>query len=183
MQSKHFEPMHRQRLTADTLLVKEFGVGGGKRIEIETDHLKLSAYPSQDVVRRGNRITLVLDVELPPKMHLYAPGVEGYRPVALGVGDHPAIRAHETEFPDSRLLHLEAIRETVPVYEGSVRIFQDVTISPMYRDTSLRIPATFSYQACDDRVCYAPAEIPLAFELALTEHDAERVPERLRKDP
>jgi len=173
--------MHRQRLTADTLLVKEFGVGGGKRIEIENDHLKLSAYPSQNEVRRGNRITLVLEVELPPKMHLYAPGVEGYRPVDVSVAEHPAVQAHEPEFPESRMLHLEAIQETVPVYDGTVRILQDVTISPRYREASLQIPATFSYQACDDRVCYLPTQVPLTFHLTLDDHDGQRVPEALRK--
>ncbi|HXV65357.1 MAG TPA: redoxin domain-containing protein, partial [Vicinamibacteria bacterium] len=75
--SKFFEPGHRQRMTADSILVREFGVGGGKRTEIQGKHMKLVTYPAQDVVRRGNRVTLVMEVELPEKMHLYAPGVEG----------------------------------------------------------------------------------------------------------
>ena len=181
--SKHFEEGYRQRLTADTLLVKEFGVGGGKRVEIETTHFKLSAFPSQDDVRRGNRIALVLDIELPPRMHLYAPGVEGYTPVALTIGEHPAILAHETEFPDSEMLHLEAIQETVPVYEGRARILREITISPRYREPTLEIPATFSYQACDDTVCYLPAKLPVTFHLTLSDHDTERVPEAMRKTP
>lgn len=181
VQSKYFEQMHRQRVTADTLLVKEFGVGGGKRVEIETNHLKLRAFPSQGEVRRGNRISLVLEIELPPKMHVYAPGVEGYRPVALTLGENPALLVHDTDFPESRTIHLEAIGETVPVYEGRARILQDVTISPRYREPSLEIPATFSYQACDDRVCYIPTKVPVTFHLKLADHDGERVPEAMRK--
>lgn len=181
VKSKHFEPMHRQRLTTDTVLVKEFGVGGGKRVEIETSHLKLVAFPSQDEVRPGNRIALVLEVELPPGMHVYAPGVEGYRPVTLTLDEHPALLVHAPEFSEARKLHLKAIGETVPVFEGRARILQEVTISPFYQEPRLEVAATFSYQACDERVCYAPAKVPLTFHLTLAEHDRERAPEALRK--
>ena len=34
--------------------------------------------------------------------------------------------------------------------------------------TSLTIRGTLDYQACDDKVCYAPASIPLSFTFDLT---------------
>ena len=34
--------------------------------------------------------------------------------------------------------------------------------------TELTIPLTFSYQACDDMMCYIPAEIELTFKLKRT---------------
>ncbi len=91
---------------------------------------------------------------------------------------------------DPEILHLEAIKETVPVYENHVRILQDVTISPRLpgwdsaetADSKVVLPATFSYQACDDRICYAPAKIPLTFTLNVVAHDVERVPENLRRE-
>jgi hypothetical protein len=190
VRSKYFQDSHRQRFTADTILVKEFGVVGNGQLEVTTNHLTLSAFPSQDLVRRGNRITLVLDIELPPKMHVYAPGVEGYHPVAFALDDRPYVKFHETVFPEPEILHLEAIKETVPVYENHVRILQDVTISPRLpgwdsaetADSKVVLPATFSYQACDDRICYAPAKVPLTFTLNVVAHDVERVPENLRRE-
>jgi hypothetical protein len=180
VRSKYFEEMHRQRFTADTLLIKEFNVGGGRRTEVRTDHLTLTAFASQDAIRRGNIISLVLDLDLPPKMHVYAPGVEGYRPISVTVEENPALKIHPTTFPEARMLHLEAIEETVPVYDGKVRIFQDVTISPRYRESEIAISATFSYQACDDRLCYPPTKVPLEFVLEVGCHDGERSPENLR---
>ena len=187
--SKFFEPGHRQRLTAGSLLVREFGAGGGTRLQIYTDHLKLTAYPAQDDARRGNRITLVMELELPPKMHVYAPGVEGYRPVSVAVFEAPYLKAHDTVFPESEVMHLPAIQESVPVFHGSVRILQDVTLSPRLPGydqpdvTELEISATFSYQACDDRVCYLPTELPVTFKLELLPHDAKRAPEEIRHKP
>ena len=83
-------------------------------------------------------------------------------------------------FGDGRAKLLEAIKETVPVYEGKVRIFQDVTISPFYEETEMEISATLSYQACDDRICYPPAKVPLRFVLEVGGNDSQRVPEHLQ---
>ena len=187
--AKYFEPGHRQRVTADSLLVREFGLGGGTRMQIDTDHLKLTAYPAQDDARRGNRITLVMELELPPKMHVYAPGVEGYRPVSVSVSEAPYLKVHDTVFPEPAVLHLPVIQESVPVFHGSVRILQDITLSPRLPGydqpevKELEIAATFSYQACDDKVCYLPTELPVTFKLQLLPHDAERAPEEIRHKP
>ena len=186
VRAKYFEQMHRQRYTADSILVREYGGAGGKRVEAVTDHLRLEAFSAQDVASRGNRVTLAFDLHLPPKMHVYAPGVKGYRPISIEVDENPSLLAHETNFPESEVLHLEAIKETVPVYHGRARILKDVTISPRFRDEKIGIPVTFSYQACDDRVCYPPTSVKLALELALVPHDTERAPEAIQrkgKDP
>ena len=180
VRAKYFEPMHRQRYTADSILVREFGASAGRRVEVVTDHLRLVAFPAQDVASPGNRITLALDLDLPPKMHVYAPGVEGYRPVAVEI-DHPSLQSHQTDFPVPEILHLEAIKETVPVYHGRVRILKDVTISPRLLDEKVAIPIAFSYQACDDKVCYAPSKVKFEVEVELVPHDTERAPEALQK--
>lgn len=179
--SKYFEPGHRQRVTADSVLVKELGVGGGTRTRVDARQFTLTAYPAQDEVRRGNRVTLVMEIELPDKMHLYAPGVEGYTPVRVTIPEIPYLRAHETTFPKSEILLLPAIGEAVPVYHSSVRILQDVTISPRYPDgDALSIPVTFTYQACDDKVCFIPSQLELTFDMKLTDHDGTRVPDELQ---
>ena len=181
VRSKYFEESHRQRFTADTVLTREFGVGGGERQIVQTQHLTLRAYPSEDTVRPGNRLMLVVEIEMPPKMHVYAPGVAGYRPVSFSIEENPALRVHEPEFPKPEILHLPVIQERVPVYQGKVRITRDVTLSPRFKGPELEIPASFAYQACDDRVCYPPTTVPFRFKLRLESHDRERVPESLRK--
>lgn len=179
--SKYFEPGHRQRVTAESVLVKAFGVGGGSKTRVDAGQFTLTAYSAQDEVRRGNRVTLVMEVELPEKMHLYAPGVEGYTPTSVTIPEIPYLEAHETTFPEAEVMELPAIGEVVPVFHGSVRILQDVTVSPRFPDgDTLSIPATFSYQACDDKVCFIPSKLELSFDMKLTSHDGTRVPDAIQ---
>jgi hypothetical protein len=180
--SKYFQESHRQRYTADTILLKEYDVGGWHRMEARTEHLTLTAYASQETVRRGNRITLVLEGELSPKMHVYAPGVQGYLPVDFSIEESWYLKAHPPEFSKSEILYLAAIQERVPVYQGTFKVTRDITISPKLREeSSLEIAAVFKYQACDDQICYIPAKIPLTFTMTMQEHDDEKVPEAMRR--
>ncbi len=182
VREKFFEHDLRERVTADTILTKEFGISGGRRVEIRTDHLTLTAYASQDTARRGNRITLILDVQLPPKMHIYAPDVEGYLPTSFSIRSNPVFTVHDPTFPKPEILDLPAIKERVPVYEGKLRVSRDITISPELRDAKqLEISGAFGYQACDDKICYTPRTVPLNFLIKLVPHDDERVPEALRR--
>jgi hypothetical protein len=181
--SKYFEESHRQRFTADTILVKEFGLGGSRKTEVRTDHLKIDAFASQYAARPGNRISIVLDIELPDRMHLYAPGAEGYKTVSLNIQEDPALKIHDPQYPAAKIMYLRVIKERVPTYEKKVRITRDVTISPGYRPNNLVISGTFDYQACDEKICYLPVKVPLRFELEIQEHDNKRVPDSVRNKP
>ena len=181
VQSKYFEEDHRERYTANSILTREYGVSGGRRVEVQTDHLKLTAYPSENSVRGGNRITLVIEIELPEKMHIYAPGVEGYKPAVFSIDENSLLRSHGADFPDAEILHLPAINERVPVYQHQVLITQDVTVSPRARGPELIVRGSFEYQACDDKICYLPTTVPCDFEIEVGRHDVERAPAALRR--
>jgi len=176
---KFFAPDYRERFTADTILLKTFGIGGGTRIEAELPQFRLAAYPIQDAVRRGNRIVLVADIDLPPRMHLYAAGSD-YRPVDLKISDHPALSPGELVVPEPEILYLDVIDERVPVYHGTVRIQREVTLSAEYTESIIEIASVLSYQTCDDEICYVPAEFPLSFELEVLPLDGKRAPKDIR---
>jgi hypothetical protein len=73
------------------------------------------------------------------------------------------------------------LNEHVPVYQRPFRIVQDVMLDPS-RDgslalkdvTRLTITGTFDYQACDDKVCFAPQSIPLSWSIGVKPLDRER---------
>jgi len=113
---------------------------------------------SSSVVHAGDTITLTLDVELKPGMHVYAPGAEGYIPISWTLPDSPAYKASDVELPEAHKLYLQAINETVPVYEGRFRVTRKLTIAAPGHIT---IDGTFRYQACDDQMCYKPEKLPL----------------------
>ncbi|MGB9008361.1 MAG: protein-disulfide reductase DsbD domain-containing protein [Candidatus Acidiferrales bacterium] len=138
----------------------------------------------------GNRVTLIAQIELPPNVHVYSPGVQGYKPIQLTLSPADGIEFAPVAFPTSKVLYLAAIEEHVPVFEGKFRITQDVTVtvsktrdivrSLVSAGKTISITGVLSYQACDDRVCYPPASVPVMWSLQVLPLDLKRSPESIR---
>ncbi|MEI4878535.1 hypothetical protein, partial [Klebsiella pneumoniae] len=80
-------------------------------------------------------------------------------------------------------LHLKVIKETVPVYEGHIRLLRDVIIgqdaalAPLLGpDRTLTVEGSFRYQACDEKECYPPKSIPLKWTVHVDALDRQRAP-------
>jgi len=190
VRAKYFEEDYRDRYTAANILWRQFGPDSGPaQATAETPHLKLSLSASDAEARPGTRVTLALEIELKRGMHVYAPGVEGgYIPIAWSMAESKGWRAEAVAWPPSKKLRLEAIKETVPVYDGKLRLGRDVTIgqnrdlAPLLgADRKLEVSGTFRYQACDDKECYPPQTIPLRWTFHVNPLDSRRVPAGLQR--
>lgn len=189
VKAKYFEEDHRERYTAANILVREFGEGGSARTTVETKHLKLSYTASDSDLRPGGRTALVLDIELEPRMHVYAPGVGGgYIPIDCSMPESKAWLAQPVGYPSSRKLHLPAINETVPVYQGHLRLLRDLTIgqnaelaSLLGPDRTITVEGRFRYQACDDKECYPLQNIPLKWTFRIESLDSQRAPAEMQR--
>ncbi len=191
VQAKFFEQSYRDRFTTGLIMVRQLGVDlGAPRTEIETDHLTVSSWAGDQVLIGGNRVALVLDIDLKDKMHVYAPEVEGYIPIDWTIEEAAGLTSYAPTYPQSETLHLPAIDEKVPVYQGSVRLITDIKIGQkkqlghlMNELGELTVRGRLRYQACDDKICYLPQEIPLEWTFGLDDTDRTRVPEELRRNP
>ena len=189
VEAKFFEQKYSDRFTPGSVLVRTLNSDGlGARSETRTKHLTVTTSASDAIVRGGNRISLVIEVELDPKMHVYAPGVEGYIPIDWVMEAEQGIEIYPATYPESELLHLVAIDEIVPVYNDRFRIVKDVLLGKpddlkalAGGGDELVLRSTFRYQACDDKLCYLPDEVPLEWRFQLEEHDRTRVPEDLQR--
>jgi DsbC/DsbD-like thiol-disulfide interchange protein len=187
--AKYFEDDFRQRYTAADVLMHQFGVIPAQaKSDVEGKQLKLTASASNAVVTVGQRLALTLDIELKPNMHVYAPGVEGYIPIDWTMKESDAGAVHEVSFPKAEKLHLPAIDETVPAYTGRFRLSRDVTIAAADKVKPLldgsgqfTVEGTLRYQACDDRVCYVPQNLPVKWALQFQDLDRQRVPADLQR--
>ena len=188
VKSKYFEADFRERYAASDILVHEFGDKPGARASvIETKHLRLTPSSSETIVHWGQRIALALDIDLKPGMHVYSPEVKGYIPIQWNMMTTPAFRAHPPVWPVAKNLYLKAIQETVPVYMGRFRLVSEITmgsdpqVKPLLDQVGdLVIESSFRYQACDDRECYLPQNIPLKWTLHYADLDRQRVPPELQ---
>jgi hypothetical protein len=171
VKAKYFEDDFRERQTAAVILMREFGIEPtAKHSSITAKHVSLSTSASTETAHMGQHISLLLDINLPPRVHVYAPGVQGYIPIDWQQTDSPAAKIAAPHFPAAQTLFLEAIKEKVPVYEGHIRLTREVVftndkdIAPLVdKDGNLTLQGTFRYQACDDEKCFLPETVPLTW--------------------
>jgi peroxiredoxin len=176
--------------TVASVLVHQFGIlAPASRAELENKQLQLSYGASNRSVQAGQRVTLELDIDLKPKMHVYAPGVQNsYLPIDWTITDSALATAHEIALPKPEMLKLEAIGETVPVFTGKLRLTRDITFgdeaklkAALDADGNVVVDGILHYQACDDSICYIPKDLPLKWKFHYDELDNERSPVAIRR--
>jgi hypothetical protein len=188
--TKFFQEDYRVRDTAASILLRQFGLKVPKQEAINAKHATLQAWVSGGELRPGQRVTLSLDVALPRRVHVYAPGVQGYKPVALKLSESRAFQPDVPVFPNSKTVRLAAIQETVPVYERQFRLLQTITLGSaqqveplLNKDRQLAIEGQFLYQACDDRQCFVPETVPLRWVVKVEPFDRTRAPVEMQRQP
>ncbi len=186
---KYFETNYQERNSPGLILLRQFG------IQPETPHdsrrgkhLAVTTSATETLARPGLKLGLVVDISLDDKVHVYAPGVQGYIPIAWNLSDSAAWQAGAVNFPAAHNLKLDAINETVPVFTGhfhlerEITLANDKTIRPMLDSSgNLTIEGSLRYQACDDRLCYIPETIPLKWTIRVEPFDRTRVAAELQR--
>ena len=186
---KFFNKENNDRFMSANILVRQFGAKVGERQgEAKSKHLTLEWSATNTTLRPGQRSALVLHVKLKPGMHLYAPGDHEYISVDWPMEAPAGTEILEVKYPQAEMVNLPVIKQTVPVYEGSLELVRDIHLlggsllpDSLEGQDSLEIQGEFKYQACDDKACYLPATIPLKWTFTLAPHDLERVPEEIRR--
>ena len=127
------------------------------------------------------------EVDLPVDTHVYAPGVKGYKPIQLMLEAPPELKLDAPRYPESKILYLAAINESVPVFEGKFRIFEDVTLSADRKlmasigaGKTVTVKGTLLYQACDSIKCYVPQKTEVSWSAQVMPLDTERAPQAIQ---
>ena len=189
IREKFFEAKYRERLTGNSVIAKLFPELGQEVTEtVEAPHLELALEQSDLTGVPGTRITLAAEVRLPPDVHVYAPGAQGYKPIELVLDAMPELEFKPTVYPPSKTLYLPAIKERVSVFEGTFRLSQDVKVSTgsefwgsLGKDGKVfTISGKLEYQTCDKTICYLPTSIPVKWQLHVFPLDRTRAPLDIR---
>jgi peroxiredoxin len=189
IREKFFEAKYRERLTGNSVLSKLFPeLGEEVTANVEAPHLQLTVGQSDRAGVPGNLVTLTAEVRLPPDVHVYAPGTQGYKPIKLVMDPLPDFEFRPASYPRSKILYLPAIKERVPVFEGTFRIRQELKVNSMADFSNslgtdgkmVAIKAHLEYQACDSKICFLPATVPLEWQLQVLPLDRQRAPEDIR---
>jgi len=187
IREKYFTAKYTDRLTANNVIAKLFPeLSAEVSQSVEAPHLRLTLAQSDRSVIPGGRVSLIADIELPPDVHVYSPGVQGYKPIQLALQNLPGVELQPVAYPSAKVLYLAAIQENVPVFEGKFSITQDVTVTPSKPADALRslvsaertisVAGELKYQACDKTVCYPPTSVPVSWQLQILPLDLKRSP-------
>jgi thiol:disulfide interchange protein DsbD len=143
-----------------------------KTTKTMTDHLEIATSITDAALEPGAKVTLAVDVTPHERIHVYAPGNDNYIPVSLQIDSQPALTIPPPEFPPAEDFYFAPLNEHVKVYQKSFRIVQHVTLAAtdefresLKKQPSLTIKGTVRYQACDDRVCFAPTRVPVSWTI------------------
>jgi AhpC/TSA family protein/cytochrome c biogenesis DsbD-like protein len=190
IREKYFEEKYTDRFTANNVLTKMFPeLAEGVSQKIEAPHISLELRQSDRTVFPGNRVSLTARIELPPDVHVYAPGVTGgYKPIQLEINPSPEIQLIPPVYPAAKILYLEAIKERVPVLEGQFQIAFDIKIAASpdvmrslgENGKTITISGQLKYQACDKTKCFLPISVPVSWQLEILPLDRQRSPEAIR---
>jgi peroxiredoxin len=173
--SRFFEDFYIERNTVSSVMLK-LGVGTApvNATKISTAHLEATTYPSDAVVAPGNRITLTMEIVPRRGMHVYAPGASGYRVIALEVESQSFVRVLPTAYPPSEIYFFAPLKERVLVYQKAFKLQRDVVIegtphaqAALKGKDAVTLTGTLDYQACDDKLCFNPASLPLTWTMSL----------------
>lgn len=173
--SRFFEDFYFERNTTSSLMLK---LGSGAvpvaATRASTAHLDMTTYASDAAVAPGNRFTVVLSVVPKPGMHVYAPEASNYRVVTLTIAAQPFVRILPMRYPAPATYFFAPLNERVAVYQKPFTLLREVVLegtpeaqAALKGKDSITLTGTFDYQACDDKICFNPASVPLSWSLAL----------------
>lgn len=189
IREKFFEAKYRDRLTGNNLIAKLFPELGDEVSDtVDAPHLQVAVQQSDDTSVPGGRITLTAEVRLPRDVHVYAPGTKGYKVVDLSIEPQPGLEVTPAAYPRPKVLYLAAIKERVPVFDGTFRIRQDLKVSSAAAFSNslgtagktFTIAGKLAYQACDSKQCFFPMSVPIHWQVQVMPLDRQRAPENIQ---
>jgi hypothetical protein len=173
--ARYFEAAYQERNTVASILTRQGATPAGAVATVRTSHLTVQAAASDNVVSPGSRFSLSIEVTPRRGMHVYAPGKHDYQVVRFVPDTRPWLRAQPLTYPPSEIYHFVPLDERVETYLKPFTLVQDLTIlatpeaqKQLAAEKTVTVSGTLEYQACDDKICYAPAKVPLSFTLELT---------------
>lgn len=179
--SRFFEQAYQERSTVGSIMARLGNNVDVRATTLSSPQLELTSFATDSTVAPGTQFSVVLDVRPAQGVHVYAPGVTGYKPIALSVEAQPGLVTRGAQYPQAEDYYFKPLNEHVPVYERPFRIVQDMLIDPAPQGlaalkdvSSLTIKGVLNYQACDDKLCFTPQAVPLTWTVTLRQLDRER---------
>ena len=151
-----------------------FGQAATGPVRFDTMHLTVLTSLSDAGIAPGTQVSMAFDVTPKKTMHVYAPGKHDYQVIAVKLDPQPWFRMQPTKYPPSEIYHFKELDEKVETYSKPFTLIQEITVlaTPeaqklLAASLTVKLSGRLEYQACDDKVCYAPTKVPVTFTLTV----------------
>ena len=133
---------------------------------VSTDHLRIR-YDNEIIGEKDGSASLTLDIVPRQGIHVYAPGADDYQVIAIVVSAPPAVQVRPLKYASSEIYFFEPLNERIPVYQKPFKLSVDIVVNNWSSQGAarLKIAGQLEYQACDDKVCFAPVTVPLEWTI------------------
>lgn len=136
--------------------------------EMATDHLNIR-YTNTLKAKADGSVAFALDITPRAGMHVYAPGADDYQIISMAITGQPGLRMRPLKYPPSEIYHFEPLDERIPVYQKPFTLVLETVLeeksTAVEKGARIDVAGRLDYQACDDKVCFAPASVPLSWTI------------------
>jgi len=189
------------RLTGAAILEESVGgIADASRTPLASRHIEVSATATNAAVGLGNRFRIALEINIPPGFHVYGPQVGGgYKGLSWQMDKTDCMDIGEASYPNAELKLMKSTGETLPVYEGALRISREAIVKPIIKPSDPSVFKTFSglcldaashlkltgvlrFQACDETQCYPPQSVQPQWRFEFIPPNRQRSSDDLRRE-
>ena len=151
-------------ITAAGLAVAGSGEGTTK-MHNSGDKVQVSVTPSQLSAKAGERISFKVNFTIEQKWHLYAHEDSMFIGIDLVPADGFPLTDVKIVYPAGH--EGEFFGEMVVILEGSDVVIASGTVPEDLASGEYALDLALTVQACDDKICLAPAYLPVAVVLTV----------------
>ena len=130
-------------------------------------HATITPSPAAVDGKAGAKVSLFVDVQPKPGVHVYAPGAgEFYIPITVKLNPQAQVKTGKLVYPKSETMMFAD--EKVAVFAKPFQLAQEVTLDKSLKPgATVTVGGTVNYQACDDKVCFPPESAPVSWTLTV----------------
>jgi thioredoxin:protein disulfide reductase len=160
----------RASRTRSWLLVIASAIAWAARAQAQTPPTPdLVPIAAADGAHAGSSVRVALQVRLPEGAHVNSnkPRDPALKPTALSLDAPSGIDVVEVVFPQPQDLKQNGADQPLSVFEREFTIGVELRLPKSLATGAIMIPATFSYQACNETMCFAPKNARTGWTLTI----------------
>jgi thiol:disulfide interchange protein DsbD len=133
------------------------------------NHVQVSGYLSRSAARPGDRLAAAVILEIQKGFHVNAhqPSLEYLIPTTLSLEAPEGIAPGPVQYPKALVKKFGFADQPLKVYEGRTVLRFDLEVDSKAAVAPSELKGKVRVQACDQKSCYAPANIAVSIRVPM----------------